>query len=138
MHIVIADDHSLILAGFSNLIKSKEWSHHLTTVENKGELLHVLKNNRVDILFQDLKFGDHDARTFIQTVQQLSPDTRIVVISTIMDAATVRMLQQMGIHGYISKSDDSKEIIEAIKAMEMGETYWSMEITSVLQSHKSS
>ena len=65
LNIVIADDHSLILDGFKNLMESQLPKSKIYTVENKTTLFKLLEENHIDILFQDIKFGRDDAREFI-------------------------------------------------------------------------
>lgn len=128
LNIVIADDHSLILDGFKNLMESQLPKSKIYTVENKTTLFKLLEENPIDILFQDIKFGRDDAREFISTLKDMSPDLKIVIISTYNDQHTVQTLVKQGIDGFISKSDHSHEIINSIEALLSGNKYYSTDI----------
>lgn len=128
LRIIIADDHSLILNGFKNLIESKLPNSDIYTVENKTSLFKLLGVYKIDILFQDIKFGKDDAREFLKCLKEIHPELRIVIISTLNDQDTVQTLSKQGIDGFISKSDNSEEILNAIEAVLSGEKYYSTDI----------
>src|SRR5690606_30038414 len=107
MNIVIADDHSLILEGFSKYIKKERPTYVVAAVDNKSDLLRHLNAHKVDILFQDIKFRNDDAREFIKDIKVKFPDIKIIIISTLTDAFTVNTLFNQGVDGFIAKSDDN-------------------------------
>lgn len=135
MNIVIADDHSLILEGFSKIITSEWPQYHVATVNNKQELLELLSNSNFDILFQDIKFRNDDAREFIKEIKLNFPTLKIIIISTLNDEFTVNTLFNQGIDGFIAKSDDSIEILTAIDAVVNGNTYISSDIKQASSIH---
>lgn len=139
MKILIADDHSLILEGFSNLIRKQLPENEVFVAENKQELFELLHQHPIDILFQDVKFGHHDAREFIKIIKNQFPNIKIIVISTLSDEFTVNTLLNQGIDGYISKSDNSIEILRAIEVAIQGQVYISTNVkqnTSVRRINK--
>src|SRR5690606_7190954 len=127
---------SLIVNGFSNLITAEMPDVQVFTAENKMELFKLLSREEIDILFQDVKFGRYDAREFVKDVKATFPKLKIIVISTLNDEHTVTMLIKQGVNGYISKSDDSKEILAAIKAVQRGQVYFSADIKHNTASHR--
>lgn len=136
MKIAIADDHSLIVNGFSNLITAEMPDVQVFTAENKMELFKLLSREKIDILFQDVKFGRYDAREFVKGLKEAFPKLKIIVISTLNDGHTVTMLVKQGVNGYISKSDDSKEILAAIEAVQLGQVYFSADIKHNTDTHR--
>jgi len=123
--IIIADDHSLILDGFENIIHSHFPDITIYRVKDKLSLFELLRTHKIDLLFQDIKFGKHDARDFIKELKQEFQDLKIIMISTLNDQNTIQMLLKQNINGYISKADDSAEIIKAINQISSGQKYLS-------------
>lgn len=128
MNIIIADDHSLILEGFSKIIKTERPEYRVTTVDNKIDLYNTLKSSEFDILFQDIKFKQNDAREFVKEIISNFPNLKIIMISTITDEFTVNTLFNQGVHGFVSKSDDSSEILSAIDSVTSDKLFISSEI----------
>lgn len=128
MKIVIADDHSLILSGFLNLLKAALPQSQVLTADNKAALFELLESEAIEILFQDIKFGRYDAREFVKTIKEKYPRLKIIIISTLNDEHSVNTLLKQGIDGYISKSDDSSEILAAIRSVQGGQRYISTDV----------
>lgn len=127
-HIVIADDHSLILDGFEKALQKFRPHLQILKAKSKTGLMNLLAENPVDVLFQDVKFGSSDARDFMEELRKMYPDLKIIVISTFNDQATVKALIKQGVYGYISKTDDSRVLFEALECVERGELYLSPDV----------
>lgn len=136
LKIAVADDHSLVLNGFQSLISAELPQVEVFAANNKAALLDLLATHRIDILFQDIKFGRHDAREFVKSLREGYPHMKIVAISILSDEATVNMLFKQGIHGYVAKSDGGDEIVSAIEAVHRGETYVSSCIRENMSVHR--
>lgn len=130
MNILIADDHHLVLEGLANIL-SEIKSANVYQASHKGLVTYHLRNQNIDILFQDLLFGDHNAREFIQDLIREFPDLKIIAISSVSDLEIVESLFKQGVHGYLLKSDDLSEILESIDAVMNGEVYVSAEIRNL-------
>src|SRR5690625_5061235 len=115
MNILIADDHHLVLEGLTNVLETME-NVKIFQAKNKNLLLYQLRSHKIDILFQDILFGDHNAREFIKEIIKEFPSLKIIIISSISDLEVVDSLFKQGIHGYLLKSDDLSEISSSIAA----------------------
>src|SRR5690606_31080100 len=105
MNILIADNQHLVLEGLANIL-SEIKSANVYQASHKGLVTYRLRNQNIDILFQDLLFGDHNAREFIQDLIREFPDLKIIAISSVSDLEIVESLFKQGVHGYLLKSDD--------------------------------
>ncbi len=123
MHILIADDHALIIDGFVTVIKNHDASIGCYRATNKFELFETLESNHVDILFQDVMFGKNDARDFVKEIKEKYPELKIIIVSTLEDKQTVETLFRQGVNGYLAKSDSSNEIISALTTVSEGKTF---------------
>lgn len=132
LNIAIADDHDLIINGFGQVIKQEYPGKNLFSANNLDALKHLLELQPIDLLFQDIRFGKEDARLFIQEIKNLYPHLKIIIISSLDDLNTLQILKNQGVDGYVLKSDESREIVNAIVAVEKGTFYFSKGLKSVL------
>ena len=128
MTIIIADDHHLIANGFINSVHQKMPEAVCRAATHFGELKSLLDEQVPDLLFQDVRFGNNDARDFIKPVMEMYPSLKIIIISSLDDSDTIKMLLNQGVHGYILKSDSEKEIFNAIQSVMEGSIYISPEV----------
>lgn len=127
-NILIADDHNLIMDGFEQRLKLWDSEVRIFKAKNKPMLMEILAQERIDVLFQDVIFGQYDAREFVAEIKNKYPDLSIVIMSTLTDATTVNALLKQGASGYISKVDDSSELIRALDAISKGDLFLSPDI----------
>src|SRR5690625_4044871 len=104
--------------------------------KNKNLLLYQLRSHKIDILFQDILFGDHNAREFIKEIIKEFPSLKIIIISSISDLEVVDSLFKQGIHGYLLKSDDLSEISSSIATVMNDQFYISAEIRDLTYREK--
>lgn len=132
-NILIADDHNLILEGFESCITNTYKNVNIWKAKSKSELMQILKSEKIQVLFQDILFGKHDARTFIKDLKNEFKDLKIIIISTLTDNLTINTLLNQGVDGYISKADDSEELINALNAITLGEIYISPDAKNAIK-----
>lgn len=135
MNILIADDHHLVLEGLTNVLETME-NVKIFQAKNKNLLLYQLRSHKIDILFQDILFGDHNAREFIKEIIKEFPSLKIIIISSISDLEVVDSLFKQGIHGYLLKSDDLSEISSSIATVMNDQIYISAEIRDLTYREK--
>ena len=131
MNILIADDHHLIIEGFTEILKKEIPEACVFTASNLDELQEVLSENKIEILFQDIRLGQHDAREFIFPIIQQYAELNVIVITSINDNTSIDSLFKMGIKGYLLKYDQKEEVANAINTVLHGDIYTSPEIVAL-------
>jgi DNA-binding NarL/FixJ family response regulator len=124
MKLLIADDHQLILDGLLSVVKTNFPDSDVYTAINKAELFEILKSNAIEILIQDVKFGEYHASDFMDEIKSEFPTTKVIFLTSVSDSVSITKLGQ-SVDGYVLKSESLEEIIRAIKAVNMGEKYFS-------------
>ncbi|MFK7787120.1 MAG: LuxR C-terminal-related transcriptional regulator [Crocinitomicaceae bacterium] len=125
MNILVSDDHQLILDGIGSFLKTSYPESTIHFAKNKSTLIAELKSHSFDILLQDVRLGNDDAREFIKEIFVVQPDLKVIIVSTLFDTLTVKTLLNQGAHGYVIKVDGLEEIQQAIRAVQSGEVYLS-------------
>lgn len=125
MNILISDDHQLILDGIGTYIKTCYPTSSVAFAKTKSALVAALNTVQYDVLLQDIRLGNDDAREFIKDIFRIQPNIKVIIVSTLFDTTTVKTLLNQGAHGYVIKVDGLEEIHQAIEAVLNGETYLS-------------
>jgi DNA-binding NarL/FixJ family response regulator len=125
MKIIIADDHHLVLEGLGNAINRNYPDAELSFAINKRELDGLLLNTSFDVLVLDVKFGPDNAKLFIKDIKAAYPALKILIVSSVSDLHSVQLIKQMGIDGYVLKSDSLVEVLSGLRAVLKGEKYFS-------------
>lgn len=125
MKIIIADDHHLVLEGLGNAITLNYPDAQLSYAINKQELDGLLLNSEFDLLILDVKFGRDNAKLFINELKAKHHALKILIVSSVSDLHSVQLIKQMGVEGYILKSDSLVEVLSGVRSVLKGEKYFS-------------
>lgn len=79
-------------------------------------LIRCMGDTRIDVLVAELLCSNQGGMDGLLKIRDRYPDIKVVVLSMCSDLAVISDLLELGVHGYISKSDDPEELVQAIQA----------------------
>ena len=132
IEIVIADDHEIVLEGYSSILSELPNMKVVATARNGKELLHQLQSHRADVLLLDLNMPVMDGIEATPHIKAGFPNVKIIVLTMFDDAAHIKKLVDLGVDGYLLKNTDKNTLIRAIEAVVEGKTFFDSEITKTI------
>jgi len=120
IRVVLCDDHALIRAGIRGLIESAG----IDVVSEAGdgrEALREVRTAKPDLAIVDLSMPLLNGLEAIARIAQISPETRVVVLSMFDDDEYVQRAQDAGAWGYVVKDEASARLIDVIERVAAGE-----------------
>lgn len=130
LEVVIVDDHPIFRRGLRAILEEPgQPSVRLVGEANDAVGALALVEEAVpDILIADLKLGDFEAGlALIRGARQLSPHTRVLVLTGFDEADHLVSALRAGADGCVSKADrvGGDELRAALGRLAAGEPYWS-------------
>ncbi len=124
--IVIADDHQLFVAGLKSLITdTEELSFKIVGIANDGdEAMNLLRKTQPDVLILDLNMPQKDGLDILGSVREQFPKLRILALTMYDDSKIVKTAFKAGVDGYALKTSGKDELMEAIKVILSGKTFF--------------
>lgn len=128
MKILLADDHALFREGMHHVMRQLE-SHLGEQIEiqdagNFQEALEIAKNTPdMCLALLDLKMPGSDGAPTIKLFHSRHPDIILVVLSGTDHREDILGAMNSGATGFISKSSNSKEMLQALRLVLDGGTY---------------
>lgn len=125
--IVIADDHQLFIQGLKSLLnyEDEEVSFKVVGIANDGnEALELLKRANADVLMLDLNMPEKDGLDILVQVKEQFPTLRILALTMYDETKIVKTAFKAGVDGYALKTIGRDELINAIKEILTGRTYF--------------
>lgn len=124
LRVLLADDHEMVriamryaLAGLADGI---EWLEASDAEQAQG----ILDRDRtLDLALLDINMPGSDGIAWIQAMRRAHPTLPLLVMSAAEDPQTVRALIDLGVAGFIPKSDTSAVILQAVRLVLAGGTY---------------
>ncbi|MHA4812500.1 response regulator [Flavitalea flava] len=132
----IVDDHSLFRKVLRNYLSQQTNINVVVQASDMGDLFSKLKGSSVDILLADLFMPEPDISSSIRLLIDLYPGMKILVLSMCTDLDLISDLLDLGIHGYVSKSDEPEELLQAIITVHGNRLYRNWLFTEALYRNK--
>jgi two-component system response regulator NreC len=130
--IVLADDHAVVRSGLRMLLESEPDFHVVAEAGDVPSAVRYVRAHRPGVLILDLNMPGEPSLPAIQTVQEVSPDTRVVVLTMQSDPAFAREALRGGAVGYVLKEAADAELVEAVRLAAQGRTYLHPELGAKL------
>jgi DNA-binding NarL/FixJ family response regulator len=122
--ILIADDHEIYRKGFRALLKNEREVTIVGEAENGRELVDLAAMLQPDIIITDIKMPVMDGIQAAKTIREKYPDIRVMAISMYNEDNLVIDMLEAGARGYLLKNTKKAEVVQAVKDVFEGRTYY--------------
>ena len=121
--VVLADDHAVVRSGL-RLLLDQAGLHVLAEAGDAESALRSVLGHKPAVLVLDLNMpGEPTSLEAIPRVADVSPGTRVVVLTMQEDPVFAREALRAGAAGYVLKEAADSELVEAVRRAAAGETY---------------
>jgi len=136
LHILLVDDHELVLDGLALLFEGIEQVTDVRTASNIKDALSLANTHQFDFAFLDISIGKEDGRQLFKPLKELQPQLKVVALSSHSESSIIKTAMHLGFDGYLLKSDDATEIWQSISAIQSGNKYISKEAQNeIIEDH---
>jgi DNA-binding NarL/FixJ family response regulator len=125
--IFLADDHSLLLDAFSNLLESKY--EVVGTATDGRQMLKMVSKLRPDVVVMDISMPNFNGFDAGEKLKKTLPDIKLLFLTVNEDPDMVAEAFRIGANGYLLKSSAASELFQAIDAVLNGGNYVTPKIT---------
>ncbi len=132
IHIVLADDHTLLRAGIRSLLEGLSGMIVVAEAANGLEAWSLVDIHRPDILLTDIAMHGLNGLELAEKVGRERPETKVIVLSMHNDEEYVRRAMAAGARGYLLKDSDTEELGHALRCVARGEAYLSPAVSQSL------
>jgi len=131
--IIQVEDHSLVTEGVRAFIAA-EPDMECTASCNSGEnLVQVLQSRQPDVILMDINLPDTTGIELCKLIKDKYPGIVVLALSINNQPGIIRKMTESGASGYVLKDASRQEIIEAIRTVAKGKTYFSRSVSMALR-----
>lgn len=123
IRVLLADDHTLVRAGFRSLLQNIEGVKVVAEADNGREALRLLQAHQPDVALLDIAMPQLNGLEVAARAADVCPRTRIIILSMHLNEEYVLQSLQAKVAGYLLKDADTTELETAIRAVIGGDTY---------------
>ena len=128
--IVIVDDHDLFRDGVKTLLELNSIGRVIAEASDGLEFIGTLNKVKPDIVLMDIEMPNMNGIEALQKAMEINPSLKVLVISMFTDHQYYYDIMTSGAKGFIFKTANKDELINAIKSVLKGGSYFS---SSLLQ-----
>lgn len=131
--IVFADDHEVVRAGIRRVLSIDKSIRILDEANNGADALELVLYHKPDVALLDIMMPQMTGIEVTNEIKNKQPDTLVVMLTAFEDASHLEQALAAGADGYLSKDVGSKELVEALHNVVVGERVFSKSIVLLAQ-----
>jgi DNA-binding NarL/FixJ family response regulator len=124
----LVDDHSVVRAGLRHLLESDASVAVVGEASTAAEGVQRVEELKPDLVVLDVSMPGASGLAVIGRMREVSPESRVLILSMHSDAEYVRESERMGSAGYVLKDDAVAELPDAISVIRDGGRYMSAKL----------
>lgn len=123
--VLLADDHAMVRQGFTVLLNAQPDIEVIGEAADGNEMVELAENLHPDVVLADISMPNLNGIEATKLIHQRNPEMPVVMITTHTSSSYVVRALRNGARGYVVKNDDFQHVIQAIKAVILGQRYLS-------------
>lgn len=129
VRVIIADDHSLVRAGFCALVSRIDGIEVVAEAGDGHEALRLAKELHPDIILTDIAMPCMNGIELSGRISKEFPEVKVIVLSMHADAEYVIRALRAGAAGYMLKDAGTDELELALRSVIKGKTFLSPSVS---------
>ena len=131
IRVLLIDDHAILRAGLSLLIRSQVGMEVVGEGEDAASAVQLAEQEQPDVVVLDISMPGESGLQAIDRIRAVCSSCRILVLTMHDDYAYLRAAMSAGTSGYVVKSAADEELIKAIRTVHGGRTFISVSLIPV-------
>lgn len=129
--IILLDDHPLILRSMKAIVDMDGAFDILATCASSEELFQTLETTDPEIIVLDISLPDVDGFDIFARLRSFHPHIKTIIYTMHRVRRYMEHFHQHGANGYVLKSGELGELVDALKIVHGGERYFPESVTSI-------
>ena len=122
--VLLVDDHPAMLWALKNMLAQQVHFEIIGEAVDGDGCLEFVRENDTDLIILDIDMPKIDGFDVIRRLKIISPDCRILVVSSLEAKVYGGRVRSLGGHGFINKTASSDIILAACLAVSQGYTFF--------------
>lgn len=135
IRIVLADDHHIVRAGVRQLLEGANDLHVIAEAGDGEEAQNLIQAHKPDVAVLDIQMPKASGIEVTRWVRSHLPEVGVLILTAYDDDPYVMAVLQAGANGYVLKTGQADELIQAVRDVHDGKSALDPHITRKLMSN---
>jgi len=133
IRVYVVDDHPMIRHGLAAMLAGEPDVKWVGDAADGAEAVRGAPAAEPHVVLMDLLMPHMDGVATIGALRPLLPQVRFVVLAGVLEPTDVRRAMAAGASGFLLKSADARELIDAIRSTHQGQPVMTPALSQALQ-----
>jgi DNA-binding response OmpR family regulator len=112
-NILVVDDETVARQSLADILKLE--GYNVTAVPNGQAAVEWVRTHPIDLMVVDLRMPGMDGLEVVQVVNQISPDTEIILLTAHSSTESAIQALRLRIHDYLTKPASPAQVLASVK-----------------------
>ena len=132
IRILLADDHTVIRSGLKLLLERQADFEVVGEAEDGRKAIQLAESLQPDVIVMDVAMPNLNGIEATRQITTALPKVAVVVLSMHSDESYVMRALKAGAKGYLLKDSAEADLIQAIRTLVTGKSYFSAAVSKML------
>lgn len=128
--LMIVDDHAVVRDGLLRLLETSGQYDVISQADSAEQAIAQCRNQLPELVIMDLSMPGMGGMEAIRRMRSKWPELKILVFSIYQNSQLAKRILEAGAQGYVTKSNSSDLLIEAINSVISGKSFVSPDIST--------
>ncbi len=130
IRLLIADDHAVVRQGLRTFLELQEGIEVVAEAADGEEAVAAAERTTPDVVLLDLVMPRLDGVAAIHRIREVSPASRVIVLTSFFDDGRLFPAVRAGAAGYLLKDVQPQELVRAIRTVHDGNALLAPEVAA--------
>lgn len=135
IRILLADDHNIVRAGVRQVLESADDLQVIAEAEDGEQAQALIQQHKPDVAVLDIQMPKASGIEVARWVRSHLPEVGVLILTAYDDDPYVMAVLQAGANGYVLKTGQADELIQAVRDVYEGKSALDPNITRKLMSN---
>lgn len=135
IRVILADDHAVVRAGFRQFMEAAGDIQVVAEVEDGRAAVRAIQEQKPDVAVLDIQMPEMSGIEVTRWVRTNSRTTGVLILTAYDDDPYVLAVLQAGANGYVLKTADAADIVQAVRAVHEGKSALDPAVTRKVMAH---
>jgi len=112
-NILVVDDETVARQSLTDILKLE--GYNVTSAPNGQAAVEYVRTHPIDLMIVDLRMPGMDGLEVVQVVNQVSPETEVILLTAFGSTETAIQALRLRIHDYLLKPASPAQILASVK-----------------------
>jgi len=128
IRVILADDHAVVRQGIRQFLETSAGIAVIGEASDGLEALALIREHRPDVAVLDIQMPGQSGIEVTRAIRAERLPVGVLILTAFDDPPYVKAVLQAGANGYVLKTADASEIVEAVQAVREGQSVLSPSI----------